>query len=582
VEVVEADATAELPQNVDALPQRGAAKLRTTTAEPRTTVARQLETEDDLSVRDWLDGFAADSEIKVQITRKKPLLGPHGEQISGSLETVEGRVDEDYIRETWGGGEFSLKVYTPRGPAGSFKYFRGRTIKLAGPPKMHGAPLMGNNTAQVVAHEEDTLATRAFETMERNAERAQQRADRMEQMGNRSSGLDVDALRTLNQPFVAQMQQAQQTIAHLQSQLITLSGKEPPRDEFRDKLLERALEGESARIEALRAQYENRIDKLKDSHEDQIKRMEDRHNDDIKRMESRHEREIKNAERVLDAQSKGVDQAFQARLESLKEQNARLERELATGAAKIGALEARKDQSVGEKAEELIKIKEALDGIGGGKDDKEEAWYEKLIGTVGSLPGVTAAIEKLAGGAPTQPGPQQPQQPQLPPPGIPFSNGDGNVYVHDGNGNVQIVDQAALRQQRALAGARKRKRVAADAPTGVVDEALAGNDEEPVGRPPNAQEMRIAINFMENAIKAGATPEQFGQTARNLIPSDILVYMQHVGIEKFLQSARLEQGSPLTSIRGRQFARSVAKFLSEGEVEAPPAAAELEEPAQEG
>ena len=532
----------------------------------RGSIAHQMDQREDADLRDWLDSLAVDGEVKVGITRKRPLLGPHGENISGALETVDGRIDEDYIRETWGGGEFSLKIYVPRGPAGQWKYFRGRTVKIAGAPKMHGQALTNGSTAAVAVpmHADDGLAERAFQTMERNAERAQQRAERLEEQQRRTPppGLDVDALRTLNQPFVAQMEAAQQTIAHLQQQLIAQANKAPPRDEFRDRLMERMIDGESSRIEALRAQYEGRIDKLKDNHEDQIKRLEDRHVDEIKRLESRHERELRLAEKTVDGQTKNLDVAFQARLEALKESNARLERELTAAGAKVATLEARKDQSIGDKADELIKIKEALDGIGGG-DEKDQAWYEKLIGAVGNSEAAVNLINKISGGAPEQQQQQSfPPQQQLPPPGIPFTNGDGNVYVRDAQGNVVVVDQTAMRQQRALQAARKKKR-------SELEVAEASDQPGYTGRAPDAGEMKIAVSFMEAALRNGTTPEQFGATARNMVPSDILDYLHGVGIEQFLDGAKLESGSPLTTMRGRQFVRAVAKFLSGGGADGP-------------
>jgi hypothetical protein len=540
---------------------------------------RAMENEEDESLRDWLNELGGESELKVNIARKKPLMGAHGEIISGSLETVDGRVDEDYIRETWGGGEFLLKVYTPQGPNGSLKYRKGRTIKIAGPPKMNGTAVNGAQIAIPIAHEDDSLATRAFETMERNQERERQRADRIEQQAanaaRQSSGLDVEAMREMNKPFLEQLRVLQEANGRLQLQVMEMSSKPPPRDEFRDRLMERAIEGESARIEALRAQYEIRIDKLRDSHEDQIKRLEDRQADEIKRLEARHEREIVTSGRSIESLSKNQDIAFSARLDALKSDNARLERELTAAATKIAGLEARKDQTIGEKADELIKVKEALDGIGGG-DGSDDKWYEKVINAVGNSEAAVNFLGKITGGAPAAPA--QPQ-PQLPPPGVPFSTGDGNVYVRSPDGTVSIVDQAALRQQRALAAARQKKRKQQQQPPsteggdpiadGLADDAQP-DAAPPVGRRPDATEMKLAITFMENAIRGGATPEAFGRTAAAMIPADILTYMHSVGIEKFLASAPIEQGSPLTSIRGRQFARSVAKFLAEGSTGEPP------------
>jgi hypothetical protein len=544
--------------------------------EPRTSkVLREMRDEEEQSLREWIDGLAGDGAIRVAIRRKKPMIGPNGENVAGSLETVEERIDEDYLREVWGGGQFEIRTFKPNAK-GTYEYFKTRTLSIAGEPKMNGRVLVGGAAAPVAA-EEDGLAERAFQVMERNAQRAQDRAEKLEQMGQRSGGLDLSALQALQAPVLAELAEARASVRELQQQVLAAATRPAPADPFRDKMLDRMMDGDTARIEALRTQYDTRIEKMQDSFDDRMRRLEEKHADELKSQEKRHEREIALTERGSDMQTKSADVAYNARVDALKSENDRLNRELTEARGRIGSLELRKDQTITDKADELIKIKEALEGLGGGDgDDKNKAWYEKVIDAVGNSEVAMGFINKI-GGATGAGGPeaqqQQPMQQQMMPPvGVPFQGPDGNIYVRNPDDSMSQIDPAALRQQRALAAARKkRKAQAAVAPAGeaaVAPEAplveIEEDEPKPKARPPKASEVRAALAFMENAIRSNADPAMFGATARNLIPSEILAYMQQVGIDEFLNNAKLEIGSPLTTQAGRNFARKVFRYLTEG------------------
>src|SRR6185503_7736720 len=109
--------------------------------------------------------------------RKEPQRGPNGEQVSGVLESVEERIDEEYVRNTWGGGIFQLKVQKPN-PKGGWLHFKAFTLRLPGPPKLGGVeqipgrPMMGLATTPVAERGDDGssgLADRAMAIMAQNS-----------------------------------------------------------------------------------------------------------------------------------------------------------------------------------------------------------------------------------------------------------------------------------------------------------------------------------------------------------------------------------------------------------------------------
>lgn len=552
----------------------------------RNSAMARMREEDDQSLKEWFDGMGGDTSLKIQIVRKKPMVSRTGDNIAGILETVEDRVDEDYVRDQWGGGTFQLKAFKQNN-AGSWVYVRARSITIAGAPKMNGVPCGEVVMPAAVAAPGDEIAERAMSTMERVTQRAEQRMERLEQESRKSGGTDIAALEAVLRPIRDQLEEARTEARELRQQLYAASTKAPPKDEFRDKVLEKMIDGENARVESLRSQYEARIDRMRDNHEDQVKRLEDRHQDDLKRLEKQQDRSIEQAQKSADDRIAAQKLGYDARIDALKSEIGKLERENAAAQTRIAQLEARKDQTIGEKAEELVKVREALDGIGkgGDGDDADKPWYERLIDAAGNSEALLALVNKVGGaaGATGQGNPQgQPVQQQLPPPGVPFRTADGQVWMVGPDGQPRPINPAQLQQRARLAAARKKKRDQAAAATppaegaapaaeagadgggeagDVIDEALEGTGDP--GRPPEAAEVKIAITFMENAAQNGTDPKQFASSMRSLVPQDILRFVHRVGVDQFLNSV-VEPGSVLTTQRGRNFVRSAFKALMEG------------------
>lgn len=551
--------------------------------------------EDEQNVRDWLESLAGDTDLKVVIRRRKPMLGPNGEKIDGVLETVDEKIDEEYLRETWGGGIFSLQVMTMQ-RNGKYSLLRARSVNVAGPPKMHGQLLVAGVTGASVSasSDDDSLQEMAFRSMTELAKEERARADRIsrEAASAKPSGFDLQAMQQIQAPLVAQIGSYQKTISDLQHQVLTLSTREAPRDDFRDKLLERAVNDESTRVAQLREGFEQRVEGMRENHEAAIKRLEERHGDAIVRLEKRHEDEVARMEKAhereilaLDRQyglsTKSLDTANLTRVDSLKDEKSRLERELAAAQVRIATLEAKKDQSLTEKADELIKVKEALEGLGGGNDEPEEKWYEKLLDLAGNSEAALKLIDKIGGGPSGDPQ-QQMAGPQMPPPGVPWQGPDGQWYVADQNGRIGMVDPryiAQLQQQRQMQQIQAQQPQQPGKPGKRAHAAAAATQQPqqpappPPGKMPAAKDIKRAVDFMENAVKNNTSPAAFASAARNLVGADVLKFIQRVGIDKLLDTV-VEPGSPLTTVRGRQFARQVAATLVGGsEVAAAPAAA---------
>lgn len=564
-----------------------------TTTSKETKAAKRIREDSDQDIRTWLTGMAGDSSLKVSIIRKAPTAYKGYDGIDGTVESVEELIDEDYIRDRHGGGTYKLQIF--HNPKGKWVYLTAKTIKIAGPPKldllynMDEVETSSGNGQQV----HDSGSGRVLDAMERLTERANNRADRAEG-NNNSNGFDMASIQILLDPIQRQLEAAQQANADLRDKLVDTVQRKPDTT-VQDGLIGRMWDGESARIESVRTNHESELRQRHTSHEDQLKRTEDRHRDEIKSRDRAHERELSALEKSTDAQGKALAVAHESRIDGLKAENKRLDRELGELKKELGELRAKKDMSIADKAQEIMSVKDALKAIGGGDDDgdKDEKWYEKVISAALDQPDALGRIFGTATGE-MPPGTEAPAQPQaaatpqhnppeddegdegdeddgaqsadasgMPPVGRPFKMPDGKVYVRHEDGSIVPW----------------KKPPEAETPAEAAPPAEGAAPPEPMppapapGVPPGVQrpdesEVFIAINFMENAIKARTDPAIFAQTARNLIPPSILSYMKEVGVDAFLNEvAHLDSSSPLATDHGRKFARQVAKFLLEGVVE---------------
>jgi hypothetical protein len=357
-------------------------------------------------------------------------------------------------------------------------------------------------------------------------------------------------------PVMAQLEASQTATRELQAQLaqkdtqllqtLVESGKPDP---AQSNLLDKMWGSESGRMESLRATHESELRVVRENSREDIKRLEQNNKDALNRLEDSHKRELDSRERAFSGQIEAYKTSYETRIDGLKSEISRLERDLISKESEVGELRAKKDKSIADQAMELAGIQESLGNVFGNKDDGEpEKWYEKVASVVMDNPDT---IKNLVGVTPPQQAlPPAPQE-NLPPPGQPYQKeGDPEgVYMRDQTGAERRLSEAELDGLRAQHEA-----------------AVAAAEKE--SRKPNAQETKIAVTFIENAIRNGTDPQVFAESAKSVIPADLLRYLESEGVDSFLSDvAQLESSSPLRSQNGRNWIRKVAKYLIEGVAE---------------
>jgi hypothetical protein len=383
-------------------------------------------------------------------------------------------------------------------------------------------------------------------TMERMLQREQERADRARAA---PQGTDPQMLQAITAPLVAQLDGLQRQMQAKDAQILQLLTQKqtPEGNPFQERILGNMLENESVRVESMRNRHESEIRQLKEGHEQALNRVHEAAKEELRVRERQHEREIdmikESTKTAADAQKVGMEM----RIDSLKSDNARLMGELAAAKVEIAELRAKKDKTLPEQADEIMRVQEAFKslGVGGNKDEDEDAnkpWYERAMGRVLENP---EAIGQMIGGVRGAVAPAaQPAQPQLPPPGQPFQNERGEVFVMRPDGKAQRLNPAVRKKAAAAAAA--------------VQAAKEGP------RPPDPAEMTLAVTFMESACANGTAPEAFAASARSAIDGGTIAYVEKVGIDEILNKANLAPNSVLRSQQGRNWARAVVKTLLEG------------------
>lgn len=515
------------------------------------------ESEDTQDLRGWLNGLGV-QDFQVKVARRHP-KAYKGVNVEGTLGTYSDLIDEDTIREEHGGGTFSIIVHN-RGPNGSLKFFQTRTLKIAGPPKVDGLLSSEDKDIEPIMAEGGGLAAQALAMTQRQLEQAQRRADEQQ----KAPGFDPNMMRMLNEPMMEQLRglrdanvALQQSLADKDSRIMELINRKPDTS-FQDDMLKNMWGNESARIEGLRAQHDSEMRQMKTYHADEISRIRDQARDDMKERTRGHERELKAVEDSARAQIDSIKIAYEARIDGLKAENTRLSAEIAQAKGEVGELRSRKDKSLTEQAEEIVKVQTAFKALGVGGSDKDEdddsdkPWYERMAGRLMENP---EAIGQLIGGVRQNlpAGAPQQQAPQLPPPGQPFQGPDGRVYMTRPDGKVQRLGSGVPPVVR-------KKAIAAKAAVEEKQEASG----VPTPRPPDPTELMLAIQFMETAAANGTDPAAFVAGARSLIPSDVIAYVEKAGIDDMLNNANLEPSSVLRTQAGRNWVRNVARILLEG------------------
>lgn len=524
--------------------------------------AEQMARMDDKSVFEMLtDLGGAQGELRIKLERKYPREW-QGHHIAGFLEEFDEPFSEADIKQRFGGGKFQVKVQRRAANGGQWIFAGAKTFEIEGDPRLAGALLTSTPTSTPLplkaGSDGDTaLQAKALDHMAHASELDKKRAWELEDQLRKGNSIDPMLVKLISEPLQAAQMSMQSEMAELRRQLISKDEQvlKLITDSTKDKtpsVIEKTFEhlvaGESHRIEAIRTQHDSELRTMRENHRHDLDQERSRLQTEIDRRERAHEREI-GMLRETHAQSlKTVEQSYEARLDNMKHRVNDLERQLTEAKSEVVKLRETKEKGPMELVDDVVKLKNAMEVLGG--EPEPTSTWERIIGTVVQSP-MAQAVASRVENAPAAPPPQ--------------------------------VNPEVMRQRRArAAAARAGQPVAQGSAPGPGPEGAAV---VPIRRRPqprvielNPLEVATAVTFMEQSIINGTDPRQFAESARSMVPKQVMAALKAQGVDAFLaQTAQLQDGSPLATQNGRNWARKVARYLIEGGPQAPEAEA-VEEP----
>lgn len=485
---------------------------------PISQVRKQITEERDLNLIDFLHqlGTAQDT-MRIYVTRKMPKMWD-GHNIAGSLDMFEEPISEEDLKENYGGGVYSVSVQIPNS-RGKFQIAAQKTIRIAGDPKTEG---LIAEKAPVEKTEDVGVVKVAMDTMKNMIDRPK----------------DDLMVKALVDNMQMQMRELQRSVAEKDERLLGLLTQKPEVGTA-DRLLEKMMGAESARIEALRLQHDSELRTTRERAQGDADRLTSAYVEQLRVQERAHDREIDSLKASHEAQLRSLELAHGTSSQGLQRENRHLDMLLTEAKTELAALRAQKTKTPIEMLTEITHLKDAFSSLGG-EEKEESSTVERIINGVMSSPlaqGIAQRVAEGPGGPAAASASSAKEQFEKDfPVNQPRKLPDGRIVVRKPDGQV-VEFKPKPKKSVAVKGGSK---ITLD-PT----------------------DLKSAVRFLEGAV--GKTePAIMAQTVRNVIPPSIQqAFARNAeGVDHFLDEvATLEPGSQLSTQAGRTWLREVAKHL---------------------
>jgi len=518
---------------------KGKAKL------PATGPLIEIRRREDQAVSDWLSALrSTGGAFKTQIFRIRPATWL-GRNIKGLIDTTHDMVHEEDLKAQYGGGTYELRV-NKRNEQGTYVYFAQTTFDIA------GDPIVPRDPVEMAASQPrtDPLQARALDLVDRTIDRQERELATLRgQHGNGHSSL-AD-LQFLMKPLQDELAALRTSLKDKDDQINRLLLEGNKQDPYQAKMLDKLIDGDTARVNTVRAALESEIRTVKENAREDEKRLRDQFDRDKQQMTLQHQREIDMIRSSHEREIAAMKMAFDTNKTVLDGEIRRLVGENNELRTEVKVLREKKDQTLIDKAKEVETFKELI-GVGG--DEAEKSTIEKIADAAFQSDKLFEVIGRWVGpkpaGAQQQAQQQQTQQVQHQP-RVVRRRSDGQVFVRQANGEYAPAG-ATTRQQRA-AKAPPPKNAAGDAQATDSDEIEVHVD---------PQEVAAATAFLELAFRNNVDMNALVTTLRSQIPPAVMTALADLGVDGFIAKvAKVPSTSPLATQAGRVWARKLGKAL---------------------
>ncbi len=542
-------------------------------ASAQSKVMKQAREKEDEGIASWLGTLAADAAIRVQVKRVEPkeFLDPATGQVKmvgGALKRYDRVIDEEEIQRNHGGGLFQL-VITKANPRGQFQYLTSRTLEIAGDPKFNDVP---RNIAPVAPPPTAPASSPMEPLVGRLFDRVMSQNDRPPPQAPDMSGVISAAVG----PYRDALSRMESQLNRALDQIDELRKGDPKKNEFTERMLDKFVDNDSARLTAQRNQFESEIRVIKENalaNENRLRDQFERERDNLNRS---HERELANIKSANDITAATVKQSHDLQKTMLEAENRRLQREVDELRVDVRELRNKKEPSFRDQITGLRDMKEMMEDVVGGADEKEEksGIVKVLEGAAGSevIAGFAQRlISGASGGDPAQMHAAQmaqmqvQQQPRRRGPKLIRDRRTKQTYATDGHQMIPVV-----RKQQPLpeASLQAEPEHVEGQPPSEVDAATVQpviEEQQPQVSIPYIppETVALATNYMTQAFSNNVEPEAFVTGVKMFIPPDVVNAIRQLGAEGFLRQVGglTEETSHLLSMAGKNWSRKVARYL---------------------
>lgn len=504
---------------------------------------KKLTESEDATLRDIVDALGDEGSFTIKIWRQEPewFTDGNGKRHStrGYLETVDRKIDEQWIQNKYGGGTYKLTIRKRGGG-----YLTHRTIPIAGNPDLSTLPNAAAQPTQQLRTEPaepPPIIGKALDMMQSQLDKAEARADRAAG-GNGSDSALLAIMREQLAAASAEKLEMQRRLDELAA-AIRRPAEPTAEDKFKDRFLEKMIDQDSARITALRAQYESEIRQLKESAIENERRIRDQHERDLKDRTASHERELALVRQTFEAQIATLKASHEISLATVKAsgdtttkiteaETRRLDKENNHLREELKELRAKKEKTIAEMVKELNSIKELV-----GDEGEEASTAEKIVEAVtnpDAIAAVTSIFQKNQPAAATPPQAMAPQRPER------------RVVKNRVTGEKMILEGNQLRPAKKIS------------PPGTPPEVAALPEIDP-------EDIKRVVDYLESACTAGTDPQIVISSFGSFIPEPIRVAVRDLGgVDQFLMKvAKLPSTSPLLANQaGKNWCRKLSKALA--------------------
>jgi len=518
---------------------------------PDSQVYKAVREGENRTLREIIEAFGTEGAYQIAIHRKDPdevVDRATGKTVitAGFLKQYDNKpIDEDFLLQHFGGGTYEIKFKERRAGGSGWQYAGQKIVKIAGDPLLHTLP-GGSSTqpggAPPAATESPSIVKEAMTMMQDGLRRAEERADRAA-TAPRTNDAVIDLLR---EQLAAANAQTEALRAEIRE--VRRAPPESPDEKIKDKLLDKLMDGDSARLQAVRLQYESELRTTRDNALENERRLRDSFDRDKADLRNSHERElalvrtsmesqVTIARSSYETQLAAHKSSFETQIALLKAENQRLQAESDRLRDEVKDLRAKKELSITDMAKQVKEVKEAF-----GDDDQEDSSIGAKLIELGTSPEAWQGISQVIRG-PQAAAPAAPAEPrQIEAKRRVVRLPDGKKYILEADGKTMVGPLPDKKKGKPKADAGEP--AAPQMPE--IDPAIMGR----------------VVGFLETAFVNGQEAEVVAQGARTVVPEEILIAIRDHGVDQVMSKvAKLPSTSPLSTQAGRNWVRQLGKAL---------------------